>query len=140
MGFCVWVLVSRFWFGHVRCPGTALPLDRPSPGPLQISLFFPSPAAKFVLFFPLWGSSRGILVVFLKTSRLHAGKTRVWNKAGICLPNMGDLRPEVWWNAASGRSMWRANPLAVRWTPSSPPLHNPLGMPKDKPTPPTPTH
>ena len=28
--------------------------------------------------------------------RLHAGKTRVWNKAGICLPNMGDLGPEVW--------------------------------------------
>ena len=25
MGFHVWVLVSRFWFGHVRCPCTALP-------------------------------------------------------------------------------------------------------------------
>ena len=48
-------------------PWTALPLDRPSPGPPKISLFFlPSPATKFVLFFPLWGSSRGILVVFLK--------------------------------------------------------------------------
>ena len=35
-------------------------------GEPKISRFFPSPAAKFVLFFPLWGSSRGILVVFLK--------------------------------------------------------------------------
>ena len=39
---CGWVLVSRFqvwgftckcWFGHVRFPLTALPPDRPSPGP-----------------------------------------------------------------------------------------------------------
>ena len=30
----------------------------------NFALFFPSPAAKFVLFFPLWGSSRGFLVVF----------------------------------------------------------------------------
>ena len=28
--------------------------------------------------------------------RLHTGKTRVWNKAGICPPNVGDLGPEVW--------------------------------------------
>ena len=43
-------------------PGTALPQDRPSPGPPKISLFFsPSPAAKFVLFFPLWVSSRWIV-------------------------------------------------------------------------------
>ena len=33
-------------------------------GAQNFALFFPSPAAKFVLFFPLWGSSRGILVVF----------------------------------------------------------------------------
>ena len=59
---CVaWVLVSRFWFGHVG-PGTALPENRPSPGPpfpwttQNFALFFP--AAKFVHFFPLWGSSR----------------------------------------------------------------------------------
>ena len=56
-------------------PGTALPGDRPSrdrpsrdppfPGPPKISrFFFPLPPAKFVLFFDLWGSSRGILVVF----------------------------------------------------------------------------
>ena len=90
--------------------------------------------------------------------RLHAGKTRVWNKAGICPPNMGDLRPEVW-NAegikilgtpvgsdafvqaasedrleeerrvgghsmGAGRSMWLANPLAVRSTPLSPLLED----------------
>ena len=28
--------------------------------------------------------------------RFHAGKTRVWNKAEISPPNMGDLGPEVW--------------------------------------------
>ena len=33
VGFRVWVLVSTFWFGRVRCPLTALPTDRPSPGP-----------------------------------------------------------------------------------------------------------
>ena len=85
---CVCVLVSRFPCGGFKVlvwscsvppeppfpgtalpgtaqPGTALPLDRPSPRPPfsprppKISLFFfPSPAAKFVLFFPLWVSSR----------------------------------------------------------------------------------
>ena len=41
----------------------------------KISLFFsPSPAAKFVLFFPLWGSSRGILVVFLKAGTLKCAR------------------------------------------------------------------
>ncbi len=33
-------------------------------GAQNFALFFPFPATKFVLFFPLWGSSRGILVVF----------------------------------------------------------------------------
>ena len=47
-GFHVWVLVSRFWFGHVRCPRTILPrtalprtalsLDRP-----KFRSFFPLP-------------------------------------------------------------------------------------------------
>ena len=45
--------VSKFSFGHVRCPRDRPSLDRPSPGPPKISLFFPSPAAKFVVFFPL---------------------------------------------------------------------------------------
>ena len=36
----------------------------PKGGRPKNSRFFPSPAAKFVLFFPLWGSSRGFLVVF----------------------------------------------------------------------------
>ena len=44
--FHVWVLVSRF--GVTALPGTALPLDRPSPGPP-----FPGTAQNFALFFPL---------------------------------------------------------------------------------------
>ena len=32
-------------------------------------------AQNFVLFFPLWGSSRGILVVFLKTGALKFGES-----------------------------------------------------------------
>ena len=45
----------------------------------KISLFFPSPAAKFVLFFLLWGSSRGILVVFEAPGRsnVHVWSSRV---------------------------------------------------------------
>ena len=30
VGFHVWVLVSRFWFGHVRCPRDHFPGPRPS--------------------------------------------------------------------------------------------------------------
>ena len=40
-------------------------------------LFFPCPAAKFVLFFPLWGSSRGILVVFEAPGALKCAHFRV---------------------------------------------------------------
>ena len=43
----------------------------PPPGRPKFRAFFPSPAAKFVLFFPLWGSSRGFLVVFLKRRDPH---------------------------------------------------------------------
>ena len=51
-------------------------------GEPKISSFFPCPAAKFVLFFPLWGSSRGFLVVFgsagaVKCSRLEFSGCRV---------------------------------------------------------------
>ena len=81
--------VSRFWFGHVRCPRNRLSPEPPFPGPpfpeppfpgppfpgppfpgpplppfpwtlfpwtaQNFALFFfPSPAAKLVLFFPLW--------------------------------------------------------------------------------------
>ena len=50
-------------------------LGQPSAGPPKISrFFFPPPAAKFVLFFPFWGSSRGILVVFLKTGALKCAR------------------------------------------------------------------
>ena len=27
---------------------------------------------------------------------LHTGKTRVWNREGVCLPNFEDLGPDVW--------------------------------------------
>ena len=47
----------------------------PSAGPPKISrFFFPSPAAKCVLFFPLCVSSRGILVVFLKAGALKCAR------------------------------------------------------------------
>ena len=46
--------------------------------------FFPCPAAKFVLFFPLWGSSRGILVVFEAPGR---SIVHVWSSwAVVCEP------------------------------------------------------
>ena len=44
-------------------------------GALNFALFFHSPAAKFVLFFPLWGSFRGILVVFEAPGRSNV---HVW--------------------------------------------------------------
>ena len=28
--------------------------------------------------------------------RLHSGKTRVWNRASVCLEGMAELGPEVW--------------------------------------------
>ena len=43
--------------------GEARRVGGPNGGPKISRFFFPCPAAKFVLFFPLWGSSRGILVV-----------------------------------------------------------------------------
>ena len=49
----------------------------PKGGRPKISrFFFPSPATKFVLFFPLWGSSRGILVVFEAPGRSNV---HVWS-------------------------------------------------------------
>ena len=47
---------------HTRVDG-APKSGAPKGGGPKISRFFPSPG-KLVLFFPLWGSSRGILVVF----------------------------------------------------------------------------
>ena len=43
-------------------------------GPKISRFFFPSPATKFVRFFPLWGSSRGILVLFLKAGTLKCAR------------------------------------------------------------------
>ena len=50
--------------------------------------FFPCPAAKFVFFFPLWGSSRGILVFEVpEPSNVH-----VWSsRAVVCEPRRPGL-------------------------------------------------
>ena len=59
-------------------------------GAQNFALFFPCPAAKFVLFFPLWGFSRGILVVFEAPGRLNV---HVWSSwAVVCEPQ----RPGLW--------------------------------------------
>ena len=51
---------GSLWAGRVGPQGGPEGWRRP-----KISLFFsPSPAAKFLLFFPFWVSSRGILMVF----------------------------------------------------------------------------
>ena len=44
-------------------------------GAQNFSFFFPCPAAKFILFFLLWGSCRGILVVFEAPGRSNV---HVW--------------------------------------------------------------
>ena len=48
-------------------------------GPKISRFFFPSPAGKFVLLFPLFGFYRGILVVFQASGRsnVHVGSSRV---------------------------------------------------------------
>ena len=58
-------------------------------GAQNFALFFPSPATKFVLFFPLWGSSRGILVVFEAPGRSNV---HVWSsRAVVCEPRRPGL-------------------------------------------------
>ena len=56
-------------------------------GPKFSRFFFPAPAAKFVLFFPLWGSSRGILVVFEAPGRSNVLSSR----AVVCEPRRPGL-------------------------------------------------
>ena len=46
----------------------------PKGGRPKISRYFSSSASQFVLLFPLWGSSRGILVVFLKAGALKCAR------------------------------------------------------------------
>ena len=46
----------------------------PSAGPPKISLFFFPLPPSFSFFFSLWGSSRGILVVFLKAGTLQCAR------------------------------------------------------------------
>ena len=53
---CVaWVSVSRFRFGHVRCPRNRPSRDRPSPGPPKISFFFSLSRRKIRSFLPSLG-------------------------------------------------------------------------------------
>ena len=62
--WCVWRDLERgkktvCRFKNVSlCRSKTLPCVPAKRAHVQISLFFPSPAEKFVLFFPLWGSSR----------------------------------------------------------------------------------
>ena len=62
---CVCVCVVR----------TALPPDRPPPDRPKFRYCLPSPALIFVLFLSLWGSSRGILVVFLMAGTLSCARS-----------------------------------------------------------------
>ena len=58
-------------------------------GAQNFAPFFPSPATKFVLFFPLWGSSRGILVVFEAAVRSNV---HVWSSLVVmCEPRRPGL-------------------------------------------------
>ena len=54
-------------------------------GSPKFRAFFPSPATKFVLFFPLWGSSRGILVVFEVPGRSNV---HVWSSLVVKPPGV----------------------------------------------------
>ena len=56
----------KVWFGP------------PFPGPPFPGPPFPWTAFNFVLFFPLWGSSRGILVVFVKAGILKCARLALW--------------------------------------------------------------
>ena len=49
-------------------------------GARNFALFFPFPTTKFGLFFPLWGSSRGILVVFEAPGRSNV---HVWSSWAV---------------------------------------------------------
>ena len=66
-----WELIVQVFF---VCFELTLVGARRVGGP-KFRAFFPCPAAKFVLFFPLWGSSRGILVVFEAPGRSNVN---VW--------------------------------------------------------------
>ena len=57
---------EQLWRGPQGCnPGTQKNWEPGGGGGAQnLALLFPSPASPFSLFFSLWGSSRGILVVF----------------------------------------------------------------------------
>ena len=75
VGFHVWVLVSKFWFGvfgasRTALPGTALPLDCPK----FRSFFLPATIFIFSSLFLVVFFSRGMLVVFLKARTLKCAR------------------------------------------------------------------
>ena len=84
---CSWfhvLVLVKVWFGP-PFPGPSIPWTAQN-----FALFLPSPAAKFVLFFPVWVSSRWILVVFLKAGTLKCARLGslvvVWNPGGPTRP------------------------------------------------------
>ena len=74
----------------------------PKPGSRRVgqnfALFFPSPSTKFVLFFLLWGSSRGILVVFEAPGRSNV---HVWSSCPVWWGRRGFTRKSVSTSPAS---------------------------------------
>ena len=64
----------------VWTPPDRLPPDRPPPDRPKFRSFFP--LSIFVLFLSLWGSSRGILVVFVKTGTLKCARLEF---SGCCV-------------------------------------------------------
>ena len=59
-------------------------------GPKFRAFFFPSPTPIFILFFSLWGSSRGILVVFEAPGRSNV---RVWSSLVVVWKPPAACRP-----------------------------------------------
>ena len=91
----------------------------PKGGLSKISrFFFPLPPQNSFFFFPLWGSSRGILVVFLKAGALKCahlefspgGPEAKVGLAKVGLAKVGHDRPS---------SLWVLGSFPPSWSPSS---------------------
>ena len=94
------------WCGVSRVGVPPFPPGPPFPGPPKISLFFSFSRRKIRSFLPLWGSSRWILVVFLKAgalkcARLESAKFWAPHPSGPTLcgfePPPFDLRTSTSW-------------------------------------------
>ena len=166
-GSCWW---CGFWFGP-PCAGPLFP-GPPSAGPLpadplhgtaqNFALFFPSsPATKFVLFFPLWGSSREILVVFVKTWTLKCARVEfsgcrvkprgLWGRWGFtqqpenskrahltapALPNTTKIpREDPQRDTKRAKRWWETEKKARNFGPSHPPGPHPPGPHPSGPNP-----